>query len=351
MDRICSFITSDLDVDYMERDEDLDTWDFVRQKYEASQQVPSQHTGTPYPYKEADLVYLYNGPTDKDILPNSQDPDTTRNYSTMKVVTRYLEDQLDPYKPFSSAEAAAIARLQTISHLQAWDPDIVYKAFRDLDYVFFDGRLDGLSRLRWRTREDIEKEFPNSPNTGTSYATTHTLYKDTEHKITKRQYRFPHVRIDLNSTTIFGPDQDPRRTVYRNMWGTLLHEMVHAFMHITTPGYMHFHRRDGDISHGSHFQRCLWAVNRSAAAKGIDFIGIYEGAWLILPEPEPDPNCLDEDEDKVVVNCGCGHAASKPVQAKPESRPVKSWLDFPQQPRNKQRKLRPATQSVVGIAQ
>ena len=46
-----------------------------------------------------------------------------------------------PRKQPSSEEHDAIERLRECLAIEDWGPDIVIKAFRDLDTVFFKGRL------------------------------------------------------------------------------------------------------------------------------------------------------------------------------------------------------------------
>ena len=59
------------------------------------------------------------------------------------------------------------------------------------------------------------------------------------------------------------------------MWGSLLHEMVHAYLNIYSQHQFStsIHKYD---SHGEHFQRCLIAVNGRAEREGLGL----EGAFL-----------------------------------------------------------------------
>ena len=46
-----------------------------------------------------------------------------------------------PGKEASPEELDAIERLRDCLEIKAWGPDVVIKAFKDLDTVFFKGRL------------------------------------------------------------------------------------------------------------------------------------------------------------------------------------------------------------------
>ncbi|KAL8658439.1 MAG: hypothetical protein Q9226_001007 [Calogaya cf. arnoldii] len=46
-------------------------------------------------------------------------------------------------------------RLANGMRLQEWGPDLVIKAFDDLDIVFFRGVLDTRTQIEWRTDEEI----------------------------------------------------------------------------------------------------------------------------------------------------------------------------------------------------
>lgn len=46
---------------------------------------------------------------------------------------------------------AAILRLRAGLEIQDWKPDLVIKAFHDLDTVFFNGKLRGHVTIQWQT--------------------------------------------------------------------------------------------------------------------------------------------------------------------------------------------------------
>ena len=94
------------------------------------------------------------------------------------------------------------------------------------------------------------------------------------------------TQIYLNATKHFlkplvtHPDQKGEvreHSRWEEMWGTLLHEMCHAYLRLVTrEGLRDWMWSEGpDKGHGSHFRRCLKAVNaRSGKVLGIWGIGI-----------------------------------------------------------------------------
>ncbi|MCJ1257176.1 hypothetical protein MMC24_005001 [Lignoscripta atroalba] len=252
-------------------------------RYNSSRLAPFEHTGTLYPCVDHDLADIYSGPTNEVLIKSAPwDAGTYEN------VTRILERQPDISNMSPPDVRAAIARLQTIPDIHPWGPDIVYKAFNDLDVAFFGGRLRGACRLRWRNRKGLMQQDPDDPCAGEGFGSTRWFVKMIKHK--GRFSPRPVAHIELNASVIFYDEPIPRRSRYREMWGTLLHEMIHAYLIIMTWGFASIDPRESPPCHGQHFQRCLWAVNRMSA-KTIDLLGIYEGIW-VLPAPDPEPDAL-----------------------------------------------------------
>ena len=213
----------------------------------------------------------------------------------------------------------AIQRLQRIPELQSWGPDIVYKAFDDLDLVLFGGALRGCSKLRWTDTETFIEDYPElEPMNG--YGVTCNCL------ISPRSVALPHEELEpipllryqacacihLNTTKHFlQPIQAIDRSRWDEMWGTLLHEMVHAYLRVTiNPTRRDFERTDPQGIHGRHFQRCIRAINARAAELGLGIGGVFEEEWAVKVEgcwlddygtawPLEDEGVEEEEEDYV----------------------------------------------------
>ena len=87
-----------------------------------------------------------------------------------------------------------------------WSPDLLIKAFCDLDLVFFGGHLRGHCHVQWKP----ERWFPGPQWRHTiNYGCTIPLQEGK-------------AMIALNADGIFG---DPSVDAFRGSWRTLLHEM------------------------------------------------------------------------------------------------------------------------------
>ena len=81
------------------------------------------------------------------------------------------------------------------------------------------------------------------------------------------------------------------RSRWDEMWGTLLHEMVHAYLRVSiNPHYRNFEWTDPQGIHGRHSQRCIRAINAHAEELGLGIGGVFQEEWA-----EPVEGCwLDE---------------------------------------------------------
>ncbi|KAL9045516.1 MAG: hypothetical protein Q9214_001449 [Letrouitia sp. 1 TL-2023] len=170
--------------------------------YELALAPISIHTGYPYPCRQEDLdsysikkkKITHFGDFLRDIVfcwPSNIDD-----------AVREIEAYLDPKRPPSAKEQSAMDRLYKALCLEdgEWTPDVPIKAFRDLDTVFFQGRLCGNVKVGWVSG----KELP-SDAIGTTV------------------YRFNgHSKIKLDADYHIFESWDP----WKQMWQTLLHEMV-----------------------------------------------------------------------------------------------------------------------------
>ena len=109
-----------------------------------------------------------------------------------------------PNKDLPREESDAIERVRDCLRIQDWGPDLIIKAFRDLDTVFFMGRLVGNCLIRWRDREGCERKY----NESHFYGLTAPLGP-----LRNRQ-----VQIILNANLMFFQCANP----YKEMWRTIL---------------------------------------------------------------------------------------------------------------------------------
>ncbi|KAI4133339.1 MAG: hypothetical protein LQ338_000239 [Usnochroma carphineum] len=150
--------------------------------------------GTPYPCNVKNLASYRRRPkkTRKKPLCNE--------LATSKLV-KFLNEPIVE----GSKERAALYRLASGMQLQEWGPDLIIKAFDDIDLVFFRGVLATRTQISYWTEQQIRAEGELSPVLGfcnnLGYGRSH---------------------IVLNSSRIFLQCRDP----FAQMWTTMLHEMV-----------------------------------------------------------------------------------------------------------------------------
>lgn len=105
-----------------------------------SSEPASVFQGTPYPCTQSDL-------DDLAILPNN----APHRFRWSERATLELERILAPNASISIEVQDAVARLREALNIDDWTPDIVIKAFHDLDLVFFDGKLRGVTTIDWQS--------------------------------------------------------------------------------------------------------------------------------------------------------------------------------------------------------
>lgn len=106
----------------------------------------------------------------------------------------------------SPKEADAIIRLRKSLKMKNWGPDLIIKAFEDLDTVFFRGCLVGNCLLKWRDPKGCRRV--SAKDTCTWYGFTHWAGSPA-HK---------QAAITLSAENIFLEDADP----YGQMWKVIL---------------------------------------------------------------------------------------------------------------------------------
>ncbi len=127
-------------------------------------------------------------------------------YVSARRADREIVEHNDPRRTPSRSEAAAIRRLvgsirRCEWHL--WGPDIVIKAFLDLDQIFFCGRLKDIVRVVWKSNL-------NRPGMAGNCA------RDSSDPNSGRR------EIWLNANEILLAHN---RYPFTEMWATVLHEM------------------------------------------------------------------------------------------------------------------------------
>lgn len=180
--------------------------DFNNKIYESALLPFRETTGSPYKCKQSEIDFHHRGVFEK---PNNG-PFVSRMQATEEVMRWNDEKRAPPREELEMIRQLAVtvhdAEKNTLFHA-----DIVVKAFADLDRVFFGGRLRGNVTVQW-VREIARDEGEKG------------IYGET------KPFRNGQCRITLNATKIL---LQRWRKVGNNsvasMFGTLLHEMCHAY--------------------------------------------------------------------------------------------------------------------------
>ena len=154
-----------------------------------------KNRGTPYPCKQRDL---------DGYIRLERDNSTARYVSQARAVNElciWLDISMEPV----ISSLAALERLRNGIHLTSCGPDLVIKAFKDLDLAFFNGTLQGNVEVRWMSRTEFRRICRiNGVCFGVTTQTGHAQ-----------------CRIGLNAETILLLSRSP----VTQMWQTILHEM------------------------------------------------------------------------------------------------------------------------------
>lgn len=157
--------------------------------------------GTPYPTTQ-------NGLHDT-ITPNLR-PRRATDYVSANQASRQIAAHNALGRNLSRGEYDAIIRLENIvrdvfSNRIEWGPDLIIKAFIDLDRVFFLGLLRGHVHVEWKSASSFPRSTPNRLTMGVTTALGGGK-----------------ARIRLNADGIFA---STRMSTFKEMWRTMLHEM------------------------------------------------------------------------------------------------------------------------------
>ncbi|CAD6565734.1 MAG: hypothetical protein ASARMPREDX12_006746 [Alectoria sarmentosa] len=151
-----------------------------------------------------------------------------------------------PIRNMSLERGHALHRLQLLQS----DPgnnifwsDIILKIFNDLDVALFEGRLTGNVHMRWYMQPD-----PNCPETRNTAFTSPYVSN-----VPGGFHDGMRIGISLNGLRLL---LDTRGSVEKIV-ETLVHEMIHAYLLLLADT-----EKENDC-HGSLFQKCLQAVDRT----------------------------------------------------------------------------------------
>ena len=210
----------------------------------------SLRTGTPYPCSQADIDFHQRGVFKKsDSYP----------FVGCRMATKEVLWQNDERRPTTPDEEAAIDRLSNIfqSVEDEWSigPDLVIKAFSDLDLVFFGGGLRGNVTVQWKEDNFFrEREAPFSVR---GHCSSHNGDGSTV-SVEGR------CHIRLNASIIFqlAWERPGEAEPWQQMIGTLLHEMCHAYENVRSPRDKE--PDDGSKGHGRLFNTRISVVHKRA---------------------------------------------------------------------------------------
>ena len=207
---------------------------------DTSQDYAFANAGAPYPISEEELH----------ILQSTKFNHRHRAWRALppSISLKEAHRRLETYAHKSPTQRQQEARQRL---LQAYDlprermtQDLFIKIFNDLDILLFHGLLQKRVRVRWDnfTNEQLGLPLDNKGPVG-----AYTLGP---------QWLKQHVeRTEIVLNAVRGLQAYNREIV----WGGLIHEMLHAYLHITAAGFIlesHIPRYfPGDEVHGPMFQR------------------------------------------------------------------------------------------------
>lgn len=223
--------------------------------------------GTRYLCSQSEIDFHHRGR----FLHRNKGPLVSAIEATSEIVSHNKETRKVP-----PPETAAINRLIDAildAEEYGYGPDIIVKAFADLDLVFFDRKLRGSVCVQWASDEYFQKwQVPP----GAWGFTVRPLPGESGQ-----------CRIKLNAKTILlDPSTD---TPFKTMFGTMLHEMCHAYEHIRCfpdncdqgDGHdKHFRTRIHAVHRRAHHLLGLWAIDKRESYREDHFMSQkWSGEW------------------------------------------------------------------------
>ena len=161
----------------------------------------ARNRGTRYPTTQSGLHDT--------ITPNPR-PRRGTDYVSATQASRESQRHNALGRDLSRGEYDAIRRLEdfvldVFSGREVWAPDLIIKAFVDLDRVFFLGLLRGHVTVEWRSASSFPRPTPTMLRMGVT-----------------QWLGGGKARILLNADAIFA---STRLSTFKEMWRTMLHEM------------------------------------------------------------------------------------------------------------------------------
>ena len=160
-------------------------------------------SGTPYDCSQADIDAFH------EFARTVRSPKFLPAEESIQTLTSFLTQQ-NPTPDICNA----LARLRLAAWDPNWGPDVIIKALCDIDKAFFNSRLRGHVKVYWcnSSNEHIRRRLPQVPRGLMSPG-------ESEGQCT----------VFLNADTIF-----TKRNPCKQMWRTTLHELVHAYLCVTS---------------------------------------------------------------------------------------------------------------------
>ncbi len=230
----------------------------LSQMYHEALKPFSTKTGTRYPCTRKDIDFHRRPP----LIVRDRTGDMTDVGLTTDML---LQNEADKVVP--PVEEKAVDRLRqtfdNIAHIGTYGPDLVIKAFNDLDLVFFGGHLRGRVRVWWSScsaNSDFRMGIAREHCRGCSYGFARK----------GRFFKRGEVQIVLNAALIFNGERPPLEL----MISTLLHEMCHAVEYVRC----RHPYPPGGLSHDIHFETRVSVVHeRAMRILGVGAVDEREG--------------------------------------------------------------------------
>ena len=175
--------------------------------------------------------------------------------------------------PPSDQERDAIRQLESAWKNKDWTPDVAINALSDVDTAYFGGQLKGRCTILWRESDKTMRRDQTNRLYQVALGITR-LHPSSS--ITGP----PMVQIQLNADMIFRTPALQEHSGLRQTFGTLVHEMLHAYL-VTTCTIPQIEKYGGvpDPTHGPHFIECIQALdNRTFGDLG------FEVTWNTKPD-------------------------------------------------------------------
>ena len=212
--------------------------EICRNMYQKAFELFHTNRGTQYLCSQSQLDFHHRG---KFLHPN-KGPFVSAIAATSEIVWHNKETRNIP-----PLETAAINRLiDAILDVEeyGYSPDLIVKAFADLDLVFFNGKLRGNVCVQWASDEYFQRWKVPAGTWGFT--------------VRPQPGEVGQCRIKLNARTILvDPSTD---TPFKTMFGTMLHEMCHAYEFVRCLA----NDCDPGDGHDEYFRTRIHAVHRRA---------------------------------------------------------------------------------------